>query len=130
MDNWIWDTYRALEPLQTLLNPEQEADKIQSYVRMYEQSGWMPSFAVLWGDAPCMIGNHAAAWMADAWFKGVTNFDLSAAYAGLRKNSLDATLLPWRNGPKTRLDDFYNEHGWFPGLRPGEKETVAEVNPN
>jgi hypothetical protein len=57
----------------------------------------MPSFAVLWGDYACMTGNHAAAWMADAWFKGVRNFDLKTAYEGLRKNSLDATLLPWRN---------------------------------
>ena len=76
VDNWLWDTYRALEPLQTLLNPEMEADKIQSYVRMYEQSGWMPSFAVLWGNHECMTGNHIAPWMADAWAKGVTNFDL------------------------------------------------------
>ena len=45
VDNWLWDTFRALEPLQTLLNPEMEADKIQSYVRMYQQSGVMPTFA-------------------------------------------------------------------------------------
>jgi predicted alpha-1,2-mannosidase len=128
VDNWIWDTYRALEPLQTLLNPGQQADKIQSYVRMYEQSGWMPSFAVLWGDHACMTGNHVAAWLADAWFKGVQSFDLAKAYEGLRKNSLDGTLLPWRNGPKTSLDDFYNEHGFLPALRPDEKETVAEVH--
>lgn len=129
VDNWLWDTYRALEPLQTLLNPKQQADKIQSYVRMYEQSGWMPSFALLWGDNPCMTGNHAAAWFADAWFKGVRDFDLAKAYAGVRKNSLEATLLPWRNGPRTSLDDFYNEHGYFPALHPGEKETVSEVHP-
>jgi len=128
VDNWLWDTYRALEPLQTLLNPEMEADKIQSYVRMYEQAGWMPSFAVLWGDYACMTGNHAAAWMADAWFKGVRNFDLKAAYEGVRKNSLEATLLPWRNGAKCSLDDFYNEHGYLPALHPGENETVPEVN--
>jgi predicted alpha-1,2-mannosidase len=128
VDNWLWDNYRALEPLQTLLNPEQQADKIQSYVRMFEQSGWMPSFAVLWGDHPCMTGNHAAAWFADSWFKGVQSFDLAKAYEGLRKNSLDGTLLPWRNGPKTSLDDFYNEHGFLPALRPDEKETVAEVH--
>ncbi len=128
VDNWIWDTYRALEPLQTLLNPKQQADKIQSYVRMYEQSGWMPSFAVLWGDHACMTGNHVVAWLADAWFKGVQGFDLAKAYEGLRKNSLEGTLLPWRNGPKTSLDDFYNEHGFLPALRPDEKETVAEVH--
>jgi predicted alpha-1,2-mannosidase len=129
VDNWLWDTYRALGPLQALLNPEKEADKIQSYVRMYEQTGWMPSFAVLWGDYACMTGNHAAAWMADAWFKGLHNFDLKTAYDGVKKNSLDATVLPWRNGPKCSLDDFYNEHGYLPALHPGEKETVKEVNP-
>jgi len=129
VDNWLWDTYRALEPLQTLLNPEMEADKIQSYVRMYEQLGWMPSFAVLWGNHPCMTGNHAAAWMADAWAKAVTNFDLPVAYAGLRKNSLEGTWLPWRKGPKCSLDDFLNEHGYMPALRPGEQETVPLVHP-
>ena len=39
VDNWLWDTYRALEPLQTLLDPDMEADKLQSYVRMYQQAG-------------------------------------------------------------------------------------------
>ncbi|RYD24188.1 MAG: glycoside hydrolase family 92 protein [Verrucomicrobiaceae bacterium] len=128
VDNWLWDNFRALEPLQTLLDPKQQSDKLQSYVRMYEQSGWMPSFAVLWGDHACMTGNHAAPWFADSWFKGVRDFDLATAYAGLKKNSLEATILPWRNGPKTSLDDFYNEHGYLPALRPGEKETVAEVH--
>jgi predicted alpha-1,2-mannosidase len=75
-----------------------------------------------------MTGNHAAPWMADAWFKGVRDFDLKTAYEGVRKNSLDATLLPWRNGPKTSLDNFYNEHGYMPALRPGESETVREVH--
>ncbi|TWW01162.1 GH92 family glycosyl hydrolase [Chitinophaga pinensis] len=128
VDNWLWDTYIALEPLQTLLNPEMEADKIRSYVDMYEQSGWMPSFAVAHGDMPCMTGNHAAAWMADAWFKGVRNFDIAKAYEGLKKNSLQATLLPWRNGPATSLDAFYTEHGYMPSLKPDEKETVKEVH--
>lgn len=128
VDNWLWDTYIALEPLQTLLNPEMEADKIRSYVDMYEQSGWMPSFAVAHGDMPCMTGNHAAAWMADAWFKGVRNFDIAKAYEGLKKNSLQATLLPWRNGPATSLDTFYTEHGYMPSLKPDEKETVKEVD--
>ena len=128
VDNWLWDTYRALEPLHMLLNPEMEADQLQSYVRMYEQTGWMPSFAVLWGDYPCMTGNHAAAWFADAWFKGVRNFDIKKAYEGVRKNSLEATILPWRNGPKTSLDEFHAEHGYLPALKPDEKETVAEVH--
>ena len=130
VDNWLWDTYRAMEPLHMLLNPEQEADKIQSYVRMYEQSGWMPSFAMVWGDWHAMTGNHSAAWMADAWFKGIRNFDLKTGYEGVRKNALEATMLPWRKAPKCPLDDFYAEHGYYPALPPGEKETITLVDTN
>jgi predicted alpha-1,2-mannosidase len=129
VDNWLWDTYRALEPLQTLLNPDMEADKIQSYVRMYQQSGTMPSFALLTGPYACMNGNHAAPWFADAWFKGVRNFDLQTAFDGVRKRSLEGTLLPWRIGPKGPLDEFFAVHGYMPALHPGEMETVPGVDP-
>jgi predicted alpha-1,2-mannosidase len=129
VDDWLWDTYRALEPLQTLLNPEMEADKLQSYVRMYEQSGWLPCFAVLWGNHECMTGNPPAPWMADARAKGITNFDVATAYAGLKKNSLEGTWLPWRRGQKCSLDDFLNQHGYMPALHPDEKETVPQVHP-
>ncbi len=129
VDNWLWDTYRALEPLQTLLNPEMEADKLQSYVRAFQQLGWMPEFSVLWGNHECMTGNPAAPWMADAWAKGITNFDIHSAFAGLKKNSLEGTWLPWRRGAKSSLDDFLNTHGYMPALHPDEKETVAEVHP-
>ncbi len=129
VDNWLWDTYRALEPLQTLLNPQMEADKIQSYVRMYQQSGIMPTFATVTGDYACMNGNHSAPWFADAWFKGVTDFDLPVAYEGIRKRSLEVTMLPWSLAPKGPLDDFYAAHGYMPALRPGEKETVPGVHP-
>ena len=127
VDNWLWDTYVSLEPLQTILNPAQEEDKLRSYVQMYQQGGTMPSFAVVWGDWPAMTGNFAAVWMADSRAKGL-DFDLETAYEGVRANSLEATLLPWRNGPKCELDDFYNEHGWYPALHPGETETVEAVS--
>ena len=128
VDNWLWDTYIALEPLQTILNPKTQGDKINSYVQMYEQSGWMPSFALAFGDNPCMTGNHAAAWFLDSYEKGVRNFDLNKAYEGVKKNSLAATLLPWRNGKATSLDTFYTQNGYMPALKIGEKETVKEVH--
>jgi predicted alpha-1,2-mannosidase len=128
VDNWLWDTFRALEPLQTLLNPEMEADKIQSYVRMYQQSGVMPTFAELTGNNACMNGNHAAPWFADAWFKGVRNFDVQTAFEGVRKRSLAVTMLPWSLAPRGPLDEFYAVHGYMPALRPGDKETVPGVD--
>ena len=128
VDNLIWDTYIALEPLHIILNPDMETQKIRSWIKMYEQGGTLPSFGLVFGDWPAMTGNFAAAWIADAWSKGLRDFDLESAYAGMRKNSLEATLLPWRNGPQTSLDSFYTAYGYFPGLPPGEKETVKEVD--
>ena len=129
VDDWMWDTYRAAHPLQAMINPKIEGLKIQSYVRMFEQSGWMPSFPILFGDNPCMNGHHSAAIIADAYFKGIRNFDIEKAYAGLKKNAMEATMLPWRNGPMCSLDTFYLEKGYFPALNPGEKEPVALVHP-
>jgi len=130
MDNWVWDSYIAHHPLNMILDPGKDQAMIRSYVEMYRQNGWMPSFAVVFGDWPAMVGNHASAWMADAWAKGLRDFDVATAYEGLRKNSLEATLIPWRNGPPSELDDFFNEHGYMPGLAPGEPETVDRVDPN
>jgi predicted alpha-1,2-mannosidase len=129
VDDWMWDTYRAAHPLHALINPEIEGLKIQSYVRMYEQGGWMPSFPILYGDNPCMNGHHSAAIIADAYFKGIRNFDIRKAYEGLKKNAMEATMLPWRNGPMCSLDSFYLDKGYFPALNQCEKETIALVHP-
>ncbi|MBV4357430.1 GH92 family glycosyl hydrolase [Pinibacter aurantiacus] len=128
VDDWSWDTYLALHPLRTILHPKQEEDMLQSYVRMYEQSGWMPTFPVLFGDHACMNGFHSSIVFLDAYRKGLKNYDVEKAYEGIRKNATDATMLPWRNGPKTSLDDFYHNNGYFPALRDGEQETVKEVH--
>ncbi len=128
VDDWSWDTYLALHPLRVILNPKGEEDMLQSYVRMYEQSGWMPTFPVIFGDHACMNGFHSSIAFLDAYNKGLRHFDVDKAYEGMRKNAVSATLLPWENGDKTVLDDFYYAHGYFPALHPGEKETVPQVN--
>jgi predicted alpha-1,2-mannosidase len=127
-DDWIWDTYLALHPLRFILQPELEADMIASYIRMYEQGGWMPTFPVLWGDTPCMNGFHSTVMIADAWSKGIRNYDIKKAYDGMKKNALQATMLPWRNGPACSLDSFYYRQGYYPALKPGEKETIPLVD--
>jgi len=128
VDDWAWDTYLALHPLRTILQPQIEQDMLQSYVRMYQQSGWMPTFPVLYGDHACMNGFHSSVSILDAYNKGLRDFDVNAAYEGMRKNSASATILPWRNGPATALDSFYYKHGYFPALHPGEKEPYDYVN--
>ncbi len=128
IDDWVWDTYLAQHPLRMLLDPEDEADMLQSYVDMYGQSGWMPQFPLLHMDNPAMHGFHSTIVFLDAYRKGIRNFDVEKAYEGMRKNATEATMLPWRNGPKTELDDFYREKGFFPALAPGEEETIKEVH--
>ena len=128
VDDWAWDTYLAHHPLRTILNPSMEEDMLHSYVRMYEQSGWMPTFPLLYGDHACMNGFHSSITFLDAYRKGLKNFDIEKAYQGMRKNATEATMLPWRNGEKTVLDDFYHQKGYFPSLAKDEKETVSEVH--
>ncbi len=125
-DDWAWDTYHALHPLQIILNPEDESEKLNSFVRMYRQSGWVPTFPTVFGDAHCMNGNHAAAIFADALCKGI-DFDVKGAFEGISHTVMTETMIPWLRGPKTELDDFYHQNGWFPALHPGEKETVEGV---
>jgi predicted alpha-1,2-mannosidase len=129
VDDWTWDTYLALHPLRTILRPSQEEDMLNSYVNMYLQSGWMPTFPVLFGDHACMNGFHSSIVFLDAYRKGLRRWDTEKAYEGMKKNAQEATMLPWRNGPKCELDDFYQVKGYYPALRPDEKETVPLVHP-
>jgi predicted alpha-1,2-mannosidase len=126
-DDSLWDTYRSLHPLQLLLDSAQQQDMIESYVRMYEQSGWLPSFPSPAGEQAVMIGHHAASFILDAYSKGYRDFDVEQAYAAMRKNATEATMLPWRRGPLTSLDHIFFEKGFFPALAKGESESVPEV---
>ena len=129
-DDWIWDTYRASHPLRILLERVKEEDILSSYLRMAQQmgTGWMPTFPGIGGDSRRMNCNHAIASFADALVKGV-DIDTLSSYEASKKALEEKTLIPWRGCARTVLDDFYWQNGWFPALRPGEAETVAEVDP-
>jgi predicted alpha-1,2-mannosidase len=127
-DDWLWDTYRALHPLMLILDPSRQADMVQSYIKDYEQGGWMPGFPQYFGDYPAMIGFHSAALVWDTYQKGIKNFDVEKAYEGLKKNATQATMVPWRSGPMCALDSFYVQHGYFPAINENEKETEPTVD--
>jgi len=129
-DDWIWDTYRAAHPLRVIVEPELESNIIHSYLRMAEQtdSFWMPTFPEITGDTRRMNSNHGVATIADAYAKGLTDFNLAKAFEACRRGIEDKTLAPWSGSPAGKLDDFYKEHGYIPALRPGEMEYIPEVN--
>ena len=128
VDDWLWDTFRSHHPLLYILDPAQQVDMVQSYVLMYDQSGWMPTFPQFYGDFPAMIGFHSAALMWDTYQKGGTNFDVEKGYEGLKKNAMSGTMLPWRAGPMCSLDSFYIKNGWYPAIPDGAKETEPMVD--
>lgn len=128
VDDWLWDTFRSHHPLLYIIEPESQVDMVQSYVNMYEQSGWMPTFPQFYGDFPAMIGFHAAALIWDTYQKGGTDFDVEKGYEGLRKNAMSGTMLPWRTGPMIALDSFYIKNGWYPALAEGAEEPEQLVD--
>ncbi len=129
VDDWVWDTYLAQHPLRTILNPALENEMLNSYTLMYEQSGWMPTFPQVYGNHLCMNAYHSSAIFIDGYRKGLKNYDVEKAYEGIKKNLMQGTFIPWRQGnPRGALDDFYHENGYFPSLKIGEKETVANVD--
>lgn len=129
VDDWIWDTYRATHPLRTILNPEMQNDMLNSYALMYEQSGWMPTFPQLLGNHMCMNSYHSSAIFIDGYRKGLRDYDIELAYEGIKKNLMEGTFIPWRQGTSRRpIDDFYHEKGYFPSLAIGEKETEPHMD--
>ncbi|GGD96241.1 alpha-1 2-mannosidase [Maribacter cobaltidurans] len=127
VDDYSWGNYLALHPLYTIINPKKEGEMLQSYVRMYDQSGWMPDYPKHFGDREGMFGFHTTIMFLDAYRKGIRNFDSTKALEGLVKSAEQATMLPSRNGPKGALEDFYNDQGYYPALHPGEVETDPTV---
>ncbi len=129
VDDGLWDTYRSEHPLQLLLDAKGQEDIVRSYLRMYEQSEWLPSFPSMTGDRAVMIGHHSTAFITDVYMKGYRDFDAEEAYTAMKKNAMEATMLPWKRGPVTDLDKVYLEKGFFPALAKGEAETDPAVFP-
>lgn len=77
----LWDTYRALHPLFTLIQPERTSDMINSMLAHYDQSVHhvLPVWSHFGNENWCMIGYHAVPAIVDAWANGIRGFDLNHA---------------------------------------------------
>ncbi len=83
----LWDTFRAFHPLMTFLEPKLTGQWITSLLQMYKEGGWMP----IWPNPTytnIMVGTHGDAVIADAYAKGIRNFDVPLAYEAMRKNAM------------------------------------------
>lgn len=84
----LWDTFRALHPLMTILEPEMTNDFIKTFLLHYQQGGRLPVWE-LWGnETDCMIGYHSASVIADAYMKGIRGFDEKLAMEALLASAM------------------------------------------
>ena len=76
-----WDVFRSQFPLQTIINPRMVNDEINSLIQMAELSGreYFPRWEFLNSYSGCMIGNPAVSVVADAYNKGIRNYDVDKA---------------------------------------------------
>jgi predicted alpha-1,2-mannosidase len=112
----MWDTYRAVHPLYNLIAPQQSADMMQSLVTMYEQGGWLPIFPCWNSYTAAMIGDHCSVALADAYVKGIRDFNVGKAYEAMRKNAFEtpASYEEYKNGMGRRALVSYLKYGYIP----------------
>ena len=110
----LWDTYRNVSPLLTLVYPERQREMIRSMIEMYEESGWMPKWELYGRETLTMDGNPAAAYIADAYLRGLGGFDAEKAYEGLLKTATTAGP----DNPQRPYNTDYAERGYIPQWNP------------
>jgi predicted alpha-1,2-mannosidase len=111
----MWDTYRALHPLMTILEPQKSRDMVRSLVLKAQQGGWMPIFPAWSSYTAAMIGDHVSTMISDAYMKGITDFDTETAYKYMRQNAFDSpSEKEYKDGKGRRALKSYLQYGYIP----------------
>ncbi|WP_432432219.1 GH92 family glycosyl hydrolase [Granulicella arctica] len=115
-DYSVWDTFRAVHPLLTILDPRRDADMVQSLIAKGEQGGFLPIFPAWNSYTSEMTGDHSVAIIADAYVKGIRGFDAEAAYRLMRKNATEEpdSLELYKDGRGRRGLESYLKYGYIP----------------
>lgn len=84
----LWDTFRTTHPLYTLVAPAEQRSMMVSLVRMAEQGGWLPRWPSGHGYSNSMLGTPADIVIAEAYLKGIRDFDIERAFQAMRQTAL------------------------------------------
>ena len=106
----LWDTYRNLHQLLTLVYPERQIDMVRSMVDMYKEWGWMPKWELFSRETFTMEGDPAIPVITDTWLKGLRDFDVETAYEAFVKSA----ETPGENNLMRPDVDPYIEKGYIP----------------
>jgi len=85
----LWDTFRTLHPLFTLIAPHEQLDMVKSLVKMSEQGGCLPRWPSGYGYTGSMLGSPADMVIAETYLKGITGFDVDTAYESMKRTALN-----------------------------------------
>jgi hypothetical protein len=109
----LWDTFRALHPLYTIINREKTSQFIRTFLERYDHNGRMliMEFDGVEGSEPPMIGYHSLSVLADAYVKGIRNYDVPKAYEAMKKVTHDS-IRPEK--------DLYLQYGFIPSDLKGQ----------
>jgi predicted alpha-1,2-mannosidase len=118
----LWDTFRNVHPLLSLVWPERQSEMVESMIDMYKESGWLPKWELMSDETFVMIGDPAVITIADTYMRGVRNFDVDAAWEAIRKHSVTLT-----DNPVRPYYDILVEKGFFP--QELDKHDVNIMNP-
>ena len=120
----IWDTFRTVHPLYTLIAPKDQRDMVVSLVKMLEQGGWLPRWPSGHGYSNSMLGTPADILIAEAYLKGIRDFDVERAYQGMRRTALAPTPPGAAFSGRQGVED-YLKYGYCPSGR--EKKSVSRT---
>ena len=84
----LWDTYRTLHPLLSLVYPERQSAIVSTMIDMYRESGWLPKWELAGTETHMMAGDGAVNVIADTYVSGIRDFDTLLAYQAMRKPGL------------------------------------------
>ena len=101
----LWDTYRNVHQLMTLLFPDRQFDMVRTMIDMYREHGWLPKWELYGRETLTMEGDPAIPVIVDTWMKGLRDFDLETAYEAMRKS---ATAPGAENLMRPDADDYFN----------------------
>jgi len=106
----LWDTYRALHPLYTIIDSSKDRQFILTFLKQYEQGGMLPVWELSANETNCMIAYHSVSVIYDAYQKGIRGFDANEALQAM-EHSADANV---RGLPALR------QYGYIPADKSSE----------
>ncbi|MDO7172646.1 GH92 family glycosyl hydrolase [Mariniflexile sp. AS56] len=119
----LWDTYRNLHQLMSLVYPEQQSDMVKSMLAMYDENGWLPKWELNSTETFTMVGDPASIVISDTYLKGIQDFDVQKAYTAMLKSANQTQNNPLRPGLKN-----YLEKGYLTTDTKGSVSTTQEYN--